>query len=121
MHFLKLIRYPNLLIIILTQYLMRWCIIHPLLKINDFELQFSELAFLLLVCSTVLITAGGYVINDYFDRKTDIINKPQSVIVARYIHRRTAMAIHTVFNLFGIILGFYISFAIRIPVIGLYL
>ena len=67
MNFLRLIRIQNLIIVALTQYLMRWAIIRPLLKINDFEFQFSEFNFFLLVLSTLLITAAGYVINDYFD------------------------------------------------------
>ena len=31
--------------------------------------------------STVLIAAAGYIINDYFDIKIDLINKPREVVV----------------------------------------
>jgi len=71
-------------------------------------LQFSIINFILLVAATVFITAGGYVINDYFDIRTDLINKGK-VIVGTKIERRQAMMLHNVFNIAGVIIGFYIS------------
>jgi 4-hydroxybenzoate polyprenyltransferase len=71
-------------------------------------LQFPLYNFILLVAATVLITAGGYVINDYFDIKTDIINKGK-VIVGTKIPRRKAMMWHNIFNITGVAAGFYIS------------
>ncbi|HKL07519.1 MAG TPA: geranylgeranylglycerol-phosphate geranylgeranyltransferase [Bacteroidales bacterium] len=119
MNFLRLIRYKNLLIIVLTQYLMRWSIIRPLLKVNQFELQFSELHFFFLVMATVLITAAGYVINDYFDTKTDLVNRPEKVILGRKLNRRWAILLHIIFNTIGIGLGTYISFYIGLPILSL--
>jgi 4-hydroxybenzoate polyprenyltransferase len=71
-------------------------------------LQFPLIDFILLVFATVCITAGGYVINDYFDIKTDLINKGK-VIVGTKIPRRHAMMWHNLFNLAGVAAGFYIS------------
>lgn len=118
-NFLRLIRYKNLLIIVLTQYLMRWCIIKPLLKVDQFELQFSELNFFFLVMATVFITAAGYVINDYFDAKTDLVNRPEKVILGRKLNRRWAILLHVIFNTIGIGLGAYISFYIGLPILTL--
>jgi 4-hydroxybenzoate polyprenyltransferase len=109
---LKLIRVQNLLIVVATQYLMRFAIIRPILLVNDFRLQFHEIDFLILVLSTVCLTAAGYVINDYFDTKTDAFNKPEKVVVGRTISRRSAMALHVVLNGIGIIGGFYVSYVI---------
>jgi len=111
--FLKLIRWPNLLIIILTQYLMRWCIIEPmvngLLYKWDLKLQMSEFDFFLLVLSTVMIAAAGNIINDYFDLKIDRVNKPEKIIVGRHIKRRVAMGAHIVINILGILIGGYVA------------
>jgi len=115
LYFFRLIRYKNLLIIILTQYLMRWSIIKPILTAYNFELQFSELNFFFLVMATVLLTAAGYVINDYFDAKTDMVNRPDTVIVGRVLNRRWAILWHVIINIVGIGLGAYISFYIGIP------
>ncbi|MBN2755712.1 MAG: geranylgeranylglycerol-phosphate geranylgeranyltransferase [Bacteroidales bacterium] len=97
---------------------MRYAIIEPILKINNFELQLSNFNFFILVFSTVLLTAAGYVINDYFDTKTDILNRPDSVVVGRKIGRRTAMTIHLIFNIIAIIGGFYISYKIGLYQLG---
>lgn len=97
---------------------MRWAIINPLLAQKGYELQFSEFNFFLLVLSTVLLTAAGYVINDYFDTKTDLLNRPKSVIVGQYISRRTAMAAHIVLNILGVLIGIYISIKINLYQLG---
>jgi 4-hydroxybenzoate polyprenyltransferase len=118
--FFDLIRWKNLLMIILTMVLMRYFIIAPLIsRIGvilqkgtgqevPMTLQFPWYNFVLLVFATVLIAAGGYVINDYFDIKTDLINKGK-VIVGTKIPRRKAMMWHNILNVIGILTGFYIS------------
>lgn len=119
--FLSLIRWQNLLMVVLTMLLMRYALLAPLVsKIGvillkgsgeevPMTLQFPWYDFLILVLATVLITAGGYVINDYFDIKTDLINKGQ-VIVGTKIPRRKAIMWHSVLNITGVLLGFYISY-----------
>jgi 4-hydroxybenzoate polyprenyltransferase len=100
--------------------LIRYAVIGPLLgrtgvillsgtgEESAMVLQFPWYDFLMLVAATVFITAGGYVINDYFDIKTDLINKGK-VIVGTMIPRRQAMMWHNIFNIAGVSLGFYIS------------
>ena len=117
--FLRLIRFPNLLMVAVTQYLIRICIIGPMLHVNGFELQLGNADFFLLVLSTVLLTAGGYVINDYFDRKTDLVNHPDTVIVGLLIKRRWAIVFHIVFNAIAIISGFYLAFKIHAAYLSL--
>jgi len=117
--FLNLIRWKNLLMVILTMVLIRYAVIAPLIskisvilietgKETPMVLQFPWYDFVILVAATVFITAGGYVINDYFDIKTDLINKGK-VIVGTKIPRRKAMMWHTIFNVAGVAAGFYIS------------
>ncbi len=118
--FLKLIRWQNLLIVILTMVLMRYAVIEPLLgrvtvTLLDgtgahvpMTLQCPLHCFILLVAATVFITAGGYVINDYFDIKTDLINRGK-VIVGTKIPRRQAMMWHNILNIAGVAAGAYVS------------
>jgi len=118
--FLKLIRWQNLLIVVLTMVLMRYAIIEPLIsrvgvillkgsgEEGPMVLQFPWYNFLVLVAATVSITAGGYVINDYFDIKTDLINRGQA-IVGTSVSRRQAMLLHSIFNIAGVTAGFYVS------------
>ena len=128
--FIRLIRIPNLAIIAATQYLMLYAILIPLLKnlyvqsdtgiikVPDLQPQLSDFQFLCLVLATILLTAAGYVINDYFDTKTDLLNRPDRVIVGKTISRRIAMTIHIILNVLGIGFGFYVSFSIGMPYLG---
>jgi 4-hydroxybenzoate polyprenyltransferase len=108
--FLKLIRFPNLLIIILTQYFIRYAVLLPFFEVPSLKPGFSHLDFALLVLSTVFIAAAGYVINDYFDTRTDRINRPESVVIDKGIKRRVAMALHVLFNFIGIGIGIYLGY-----------
>ncbi len=75
---------------------------------NEYS-SLTPLLFNLMVLSTVLIAAAGYIINDYFDVKTDKINRPNSVVVDVIIKRRWAMALHIIFNALGLVIGFYLA------------
>ena len=106
----RLVRLPNLMIIAATQVLIRQCILLPILNHGRFELQLSGGLFVLLVLATVFTAAGGYAINDYFDRKMDQVNKPRSLIVGKLIYPRHAMAYHLIFTISGIILGTWVAY-----------
>lgn len=116
---LRLVRFPNLLIIAFTQYAMRYLIMEPLLPSSSFDLQFGDFQFALLVFSTMLIAAAGYIINDYFDTQADLINKPKRVVVGVSIHRREAMILHALMNIMGIGIGVYLSFYIKLPALSM--
>jgi 4-hydroxybenzoate polyprenyltransferase len=104
--FLKLTRFPNLLIIALTQYLSAvFLVAHPE---HWFE-KLYDLNLFLLSISTVMIAAAGYIINDYYDIKIDYVNKPDKVVVGKLIKRRIVLASHIILNVVGIAIGFYLS------------
>lgn len=91
---------------------MRYAVIFPNLHSRGYVSQFSDLNFFLLVLTTVLLAAAGYAINDYFDTKTDLINRPKTVVLGKHINRRFAMTLHVVLNILAVLLGFYISWQI---------
>ncbi|MEB2782360.1 geranylgeranylglycerol-phosphate geranylgeranyltransferase [Algoriphagus persicinus] len=68
----------------------------------------------LLVISTLLITAAGYMINDYYDVKIDYVNRPANVVVGKGIKRRVVILLHTVLNFTAIGLGLLVSPAIAL-------
>ncbi|MCP4312021.1 MAG: UbiA family prenyltransferase [Bacteroidetes bacterium] len=115
----NLVRFPNLVIIAATQYAMRYLIMEPLLPTSEFELQFGDMQFFLLVLSTVFIAAAGYIINDYFDTRTDMINKPARVVVGVEVGRRQAMILHAILNIIGIGIGIYLGFYIHLPALSI--
>jgi 4-hydroxybenzoate polyprenyltransferase len=84
-HWLQLIRFPNLIIIALTQCLMQYLLLQPILKQNHLNLVLKPSVFIQLVLLFVLAGAGGYIINDIKDRIIDSINKPDKLIIGNKI------------------------------------
>jgi 4-hydroxybenzoate polyprenyltransferase len=94
--FFKLVRWPNLIFIVLTQLLFYYCIYLPL-----YQVQQTHLLVWLIVAS-VCIAAAGYIINDYFDLNIDQINKPDKNVLNSIINRRWAIIWHLLLSTFGI-------------------
>jgi 4-hydroxybenzoate polyprenyltransferase len=111
MKFLKLIRYKNLLMLAFMQLLFRF----DFLKLQHIPLALNNWQYALLVLSTALIAAAGYVINDIFDQETDNINKPNKVIVGKSISENNAYSIYAALNITGVCIGFYLSNVIMKP------
>ncbi|PHI20379.1 hypothetical protein CEQ90_07925 [Lewinellaceae bacterium SD302] len=74
--YLQLVRFPNLLVVALTQSLIFYRLILPAFERNGIDAQLSHLQFALLVIACAIVTAAGYVINDILDTKADAVNKP---------------------------------------------
>jgi len=108
--FFKLIRWKNVLIVAITMFAMKYAIIQPIYKIYDVNIGLSDVGFMFLVAASMFLMAGGNVINDYFDRKTDMINRPRSVLVGFYVKKRKVMLIHSLMNVFGVICGFVAAY-----------
>ena len=99
--FLRITRAGNLLIIVFAQYFTAFFLAQADV--------FHDLRLFLLSLSTVLVAAGGYVINDYYDVKIDYINNPDRVVVGKTIHRRFAILLHVALSVLGIFVGFFVS------------
>jgi 4-hydroxybenzoate polyprenyltransferase len=117
--FLRLIRSLNLLFIILTQVLFYFFVVKPVFNDVPVEPALNGFNFFLLCTSSVLIAAAGYIINDYFDLNIDRVNKPEKLVVDKIISRRWAILWHWILSLLGIAIGFYLSFRMNIPWLGL--
>lgn len=118
--YLKIIRIPSLLLLAVAMYGVRYCLIGAWLNQASFffytidtarpiTFAMSNLYFGLLVLSSVLIAAGGYVINDYFDLKSDRVNRPGSNAVGKGVSRRMAMFLHIIFNSIGFLIGLFLA------------
>lgn len=96
----------NLLIVALAQLMAA----HFLVETNDLGLPvLQDYKLYILVLSTVIITAAGYMINDYYDVKIDYVNRPHEVVVGKGIKRRVVIVLHSFFNFAGIGLGYLVS------------
>jgi 4-hydroxybenzoate polyprenyltransferase len=110
MNWLRLIRYKNLLIVFFTQLLVWYCLIYNRYNFLGL-LRFWD--FLPIALSTLLIAAAGYIINDYFDIKIDLINRPDKVILEKRIPLRAAIIAHVVLNVVAMALVVPIAYHAR--------
>ncbi|HRI78130.1 MAG TPA: geranylgeranylglycerol-phosphate geranylgeranyltransferase [Cyclobacteriaceae bacterium] len=101
---LQLTRFWNLIILGLTQY----CAAGFLISADTV----FDLRLFILMVSTILIAAAGYIINDYYDVKIDLINKPERVVIGKGISRRYAIFFHTALSMSGVGMGFVLHWKI---------
>ena len=103
---LRLTRFWNLAVIGLAQYFTAFFLVshHTLYDPKLF----------LLSLSTILIAAAGYIINDYYDIKIDLINKPDRVVIGKNITRRYAIFFHTVLSASGVAIGLILGWKIAL-------
>ncbi|WP_336513933.1 geranylgeranylglycerol-phosphate geranylgeranyltransferase [Pollutibacter soli] len=119
--FIRLIRFPNLVFIALTQVLFYFCIViphHESYPGSTVTLTIANLV--LLVIASVLIAGAGYVINDYFDLNIDRINKPERLVVEKLIKRRWAILWHFSLSAIGLLISIYLSWKTRSPLVGIF-
>jgi 4-hydroxybenzoate polyprenyltransferase len=104
--FLRLTRFWNLLIIGLAQYFAAGFLIA--------YQNVWNVRLLLLSISTVIIAAAGYIINDYYDIKIDLVNKPERVVIGKEVARRYALFFHSLLSMIGIAIGFLLNWRIGV-------
>lgn len=119
--FFRLVRWPNLVFIFLTQLLFYYFIQLPMHEAPGWVMTpvLTPRLFLLLAASSILIAAAGYIINDYFDLNIDRVNKPKRLVVDRIIKRRWTILWHWILSGLGLLLSFYVSWRLRNPLIAL--
>lgn len=109
LYFLRLVRWPNLLFILLAESLFHFCIYKPL---YPNAVEGTDFNFFLIAATYLFIAAAGYIINDYFDINIDQVNKPNKVVVGAHINRRWVIFWHFVFSVMGVFIS-TIAFPIK--------
>lgn len=110
--FIRLVRFGNLVMIGFSQYLIKIFFIDQ--PVTSFWEHFIDLNFFLLSASTILVAAAGYIVNDYYDVKIDLINKPDKVVIGNLIQRRTALISNFSLNVLAILIGLYLSWKVAV-------
>ena len=116
---MRLVRWSNLLFLAALVWVMEKWVATPILVKAAFGEQLPGYMLLLIILATVLIAAGGYVINDYFDVKIDRINRPDEVIVTRSISKPAAMRLSMILSGIGIACGIAVAVVLKSLTIGI--
>jgi len=115
MAFLNLIRWKNLLIILLTEIIIKYALIDYFLISSGLSYSMSNSLFTILALSSIFIAAAGYIINDIEDVEIDKYNNSKRPLVDGKISIKTAKILMYAFNIIGIILSFAAATIIKNP------
>jgi 4-hydroxybenzoate polyprenyltransferase len=115
---MRLVRWSNLLFLGALVWLMEKWVAVPVIAQAPFGVNLPWYIVLLIGLAIILIAAGGYVINDYFDVKIDRINRPDEVIVTRTVSKPTAMRFSLCLSIIGTVLGLVVAVLLRSITIG---
>jgi len=104
--FFLLVRVQNIILLTLAFYLTAKYVFLP--QFSWHEILFNKY-FFLLVISTDLAVASGYLINSFYDYKKDLINRPQKTLLEERIEQKKRIYLYFIFNFIATGLAVFIS------------
>lgn len=102
----SVVRGYNIPIIILAQYLSAIFILAPEIRALDVLLDFN---LFLIVFASSLAIASGYIINNFYDSKKDLINRPNKSMLDRLVSQKTKLTVYFSLNFIVSLIALYIS------------
>ncbi|MFN3639508.1 MAG: geranylgeranylglycerol-phosphate geranylgeranyltransferase [Flavobacterium sp.] len=102
----SVVRGYNIPIIALAQYLAAIFILAP--EKRALEVLFDFNLFILVLASSLTI-ASGYIINNFYDSKKDLINKPNKSMLDRLVSQKTKLQVYFGINFFVFLIAFLVS------------
>ena len=102
----SVVRGYNIGLVVLAQYLTSIFILAH--ETPMIEVLFDP-SLLVLVISTVGAIASGYIINNFYDREKDLINRPQKSILDHLISQKTKLSLYFVINILVLLFSSLIS------------
>ena len=103
----SVVRGYNILIIIIAQYLASIYILAPDLPAKEVLLDPN---LFLIVISSAMVIAGGYIINSFYDSEKDLINRPTKTKLDHLVSQKKKLTLYFVLNLLSVIVASYVSF-----------
>ena len=120
MQWYKFFRMTNVLIILITFYLIRMLVVVPYANAFEVELIFNDWHFMIWVVVTMLSTISGNIINDIYDIEIDQVNKPNKVFINQLISKKNAWRLYFSLNTIAMFLVFWIYFHVDWFLIWMY-
>ncbi|WP_347196900.1 geranylgeranylglycerol-phosphate geranylgeranyltransferase [Nonlabens sp.] len=100
------VRLYNVTIVAIAQLLAAIFIIAPELTVKTILLDYR--LWLIIIASSAAI-AGGYIINNFYDREKDLINRPQKTLLENKVSRSTLWSVYFTVNGIAFVLGSIVS------------
>jgi 4-hydroxybenzoate polyprenyltransferase len=102
----SVVRGYNIPVIALAQYLSAIFILAPEKRALDILLDFN--LFIIVIVSSLTI-ASGYIINNFYDSKKDLINRPNKSQLDRLVSQKTKLQVYFSVNFIVFLLAFLVS------------
>jgi len=103
----SVVRGYNIPIIVLAQYLSAIFILAPEKRALTVLLDFNLFIIVIASCLTI---ASGYIINNFYDSKKDLINRPNKSKIDRLVSQRTKLQVYFTVNFIVALLALLVSF-----------
>ncbi len=94
-------------------FFVRYFLIKPVYTAEDIVMQIDTFAFIMFVLGYLLLTAGGYAINDYYDIGIDEINKPQKTVLRNILPLSHGLYSYILLTTLGFIVSVYAIYLIN--------
>lgn len=120
--YFNLFRWPNILMIILLEYLLKFAVFEQFLAKQGVAFPIEDFYFALLVISSVFIAIAGYLVNDIADIEIDKINRPKRVLSSGILSVAQVKSLQWLFEAAGIIMGAIVAYKLgNISLAGIHL
>ncbi len=107
----SVVRGYNIPVIILAQYLSAIFILAPEKRALDILL---DLNLFLLVFASSLTIASGYIINNFYDSRKDLINRPNKSMLDRLVSQKTKLSVYFTLNFIVALMAMFVSWRVFI-------
>ena len=105
----SVVRGYNIPIIILAQYLSAIFILAPEKRALDILLDFN---LFILVFASSLTIASGYIINNFYDSRKDLINRPNKSMLDRLVSQKTKLSVYFTLNFIVALMAMFVSWRV---------
>lgn len=102
----SVVRGYNILTLIIAQYLASIFIFSPQKSLKIVLLDFN---LFLIVLASACVVASGYIINNFYDKEKDRINKPVKTKIDDYVGQNTKLSIYFLLNFIGVLIALMVS------------
>ncbi|HLA57080.1 MAG TPA: geranylgeranylglycerol-phosphate geranylgeranyltransferase [Flavobacterium sp.] len=102
----SVVRGYNIPVIVLAQYLSA---IFILATEKSAKSVILDVNLFLIVLASALTIASGYIINNFYDSKKDLINRPNKSMLDRLVSQKTKLYVYFSLNFLVVFLAFFVS------------
>ena len=102
----SVVRGYNILTLVIAQYLASVFIFSPE---KSLKVVLLDINLFFIVLASVCVIASGYIINNFYDKEKDKINRPVKSKIDSYVSQNTKLTMYFALNFIGVCLAYLVS------------